>query len=226
MNPVSHFTFDNYITGDSNRLAYDAAKAVAESKERVCNPLFIYGKSGLGKTHLINAIYNSIRLHDLETNAILVSSEELTNDLVFAIKAKKEESWHAGFKGLDYLLIDDLDRLAGKQRTQREYVRIIQTVVDNGGRVVMTSSRPIEDMPVLERGLRNGFDCSLIADIQPLDAKLCKLLIISKAERSGLQLSDKETDDIASQSDGEVRKIEGILAQIRAKQTLYSVKDD
>ena len=169
MQPVKEYTFDNLIIGESNRFAFMAAKAVAEKPGEAYNPLIIYGESGLGKTHLLKAIYNHIHELSPDFSVCMVPADELTQEMVNAIKAKQTNEWRQSILSADVLLIDDAHVLAGKQNTQAEYVRLIRACVGKKNQVVLTASIDPDKLPVLESSFRADYERCLFADIQPLD---------------------------------------------------------
>ncbi len=220
MQPVKEYTFDNFIVGSSNKFARMAAKAVADKPGETYNPLFIYGESGLGKTHLLNAIYNRISEQAPDTTISMRSADELTWQIVSALKSKQEELWYADLLSVDILLVDDMHVLVGKKATQEEIISLIRALVDRGQQVVMTSSVPSAKLPWFERGIRTGFEWGLFADIQPLDAETSKSIVLDKAARRGVQLSEEAVDNIVSRTNGEVRRIEGLINYALAEEKL------
>ena len=220
MQPVKEYTFDNFIIGESNRFAFMAAKAVAEKPGEAYNPLIIYGESGLGKTHLLKAIYNHIHELSPDFSVCMVPADELTQEMVNAIKAKQTNEWRQSILSADVLLIDDAHVLAGKQNTQAEYVRLIRACVGKKNQVVLTASIDPDKLPVLESSFRADYERCLFADIQPLDIETCRLVARDKAARCGLSLSDKSLEYIASHANGEVRRLEGVIYRLHAEKEL------
>ena len=216
MQPVRKYTFENFITGKGNQLAFCAAKAAAENPGASCNPLFIYGRSGLGKTHLLNAVCNRIRETAPGAVVSMNTAEELVSGLVHAIKEKQTDAWREKTRSADVLLIDDSHILIGKNAAQNEIVSLIRYYVGKRRQVVMTASADPEMLPALESSLRSDFDQCLLADIQPPDTRTSRLIARDKAARCGLSLSGESLDYIAAQMHGEVRRLEGIICPPRA----------
>lgn len=220
MQPVKEYTFDNFIVGRSNQFAFAAAKAAAEKPGLVYNPLFIYGESGLGKTHLLNAIYNHIHASSPNAVVFMLSAAELTMEMVKAVKTKQMNEWHKNMRSADVLLIDDAQLLMGKSGTQAELVSLLRSCVQEKRQVVMTASAAPERLPVLKSSLRSDFDRCLLADIQPLDTETCKLIARDKAARCGLRLSEDALNCISSHANGEARRLEGVIKRLHAEKEL------
>ena len=220
MQPVKEYTFDNFIVGKSNQFAFKAAKAVAEKPGQVYNPLFIYGENGLGKTHLLNAIYNSIHESSPDSVVFKFTADQLTMEMVKAIKAEQTIEWRKKMRSADVLLIDEAQVLMGKSATQSEVVSLLRSYVQEKHQVVMTASVDPEMLPVLETSLRSDFDRCLLADIQPLNTEICKSIARDKAARRGLQLSEEALDYISSHANREVRRLEGVINRLHAEKEL------
>ncbi len=220
MQPVKAYTFDNFIVGKSNQFAFTAAKAAAEKPGLVYNPLFIFGESGLGKTHLLNAIYNHIHASSPNAVVFMLSAAELTMEMVKAVKTKQTNKWHENMRSADVLLIDDAQLLMGKSGTQAELVSLLRSCVQEKRQVVMTASAAPERLPVLESSLRSDFDRCLLADIQPLDTETCRLIARDKAARCGLRLSEDALNCISSHANGEARRLEGLINHALAEESL------
>lgn len=220
MQPVKEYTFDNFIVGKSNKFAFTAAKAVAEKPGQVYSPLFIYGKSGLGKTHLLNAIYNHICESSPDAVVFMFTADQLTMEIIKAHKAQQPTAWYEKIRTADVLLIDDVHLLKGKPATQAEYVSLLRSFVQEKRQVVLTSSVEPEMLPVLESSLRSDYDWCLLADIQPLDTETGKLVARDKGSRRGLQLSEEAVDYISSHVNGEVRRLEGVINRLHAEKEL------
>ena len=220
MQPVKEYTFDNFIVGKSNKFAFTAAKAVAEKPGQVYNPLFIYGESGLGKTHLLNAIYNHIHESMPDAVVCMFTADQLTMEIVKAYKAQQPTAWYEEIRSADVLLIDDAHLLQGKSATQAEYVSLLRSFVQEKRQVVLTSSVEPEMLPVLESSLRSDFEWGLFADIQPLDVETCRLVAQDEVTRCGLHLSEESLEYIASHANGEVRRLEGVITRLHAEKEL------
>ena len=226
MQSVKEYTFDNFIMGKSNQVAFMAAKSVAQKPAETYNPLIIYGKSGLGKTHLLNAIYNCIHESTPDFSILMVTADELTLEMISAIKAKQTDAWRQSIISSDVLLIDDAHVLAGKQSTQIEFAHLIRDCVGKKHQVVMTASIEPEKLPFLESSLQSDYERCLIADIQPLDMETCRLVARDKATRCGLSLSDEMLEQIVSHANGEIRRLGGIISRLRAEEELMSSSVD
>ena len=220
MQSVKEYTFDNFIMSKSNQFAFMAAKAVAEKPGEAYNPLFINGESGLGKTHLLTAIYNSIHESSPETVIFMYSADELIREMIVAIKAKQTNAWREKMRSADVLLIDDTHVLMGKTATQGELVSLLRSYVGKTGQVVMTASIEPELLPVLDSNLRSDFEWGLLADIQLLDVETCRLVARDKAARCGLHLSEELLEYISSHANGEVRRLEGVINRLHAEKAL------
>lgn len=220
MQPVKEYTFDNFIVGRSNQFAFAAAKAAAEKPGLVYNPLFIFGESGLGKTHLLNAIYNQIRKSSLDAVVFILTADQLTMEIIKTYKAQQPTEWYEKIRSADVLLIDDVHLLQGKIGTQAEFVSILRSFVPEKRQVVLTSSVEPETLPVLESSLRSDFEWCLLADIQPLDTKTCRLIARDKAARCGLRLSEDALNCISSHANGEARRLEGVIKRLHAEKEL------
>lgn len=220
MQPVKEYTFDNFIVGRSNQFAFTAAKAVAEKPGQVYNPLYIYGERGLGKTHLLNAIYNQIRKSSLDAVVFMLTADQLTMEIIKTYKAQQPTEWYEKIRSADVLLIDDVHLLQGKMGTQAEFVSILRSFVQEKRQVVLTSSVEPETLPVLESSLRSDYEWCLLADIQPLDTETGKLVARDKAAHCGLQLSEEALDYISSHANREVRRLEGVINRLHAEKEL------
>ena len=163
------FTFENFIKGPSNQFAYAAAQAVAANPSGAYNPLFIYGPSGLGKTHLLNAIQIEIKKNHPDFNIVYVDCEMFTNEIITAVKTATTEQFRQKYRQADVLLIDDIQFLAGKESTQEEFFHTFNTLHNDGRQIVIASDRPAKEIKSLEERLRTRFEWGLTADIQPPD---------------------------------------------------------
>ena len=210
---TNELTFDKFIVGDSNKFAHAASVAVASDPGNTYNPLFIHGNSGLGKTHLLNAICNEI---------IYVRSEDFMNELIDYLQNKKDTSvFHNKYRNADVLLVDDVQFIAGKTSTELEFFHTFDTLVKAKSQIVLTSDRPPKEMATLEERLRNRFESGLIADIQPPDLETRVAIIRSKAESLGIDIPSSLILFIAEKIKSNIRQLEGAVKKSLAKmQTL------
>ena len=211
------YTFERFVVGISNKFAHAAALAVSDGQARQnYNPLFIYGDSGLGKTHLLHAIRHSIFLKYPHYNIVLVKGDTFTNELIDAIQRGKNVEFREKYRSADLFLMDDIHFIAGKESTQEEFFNTFNTLYELGKQIVFTSDRPPSDIFRLEDRLRSRFESSLIADIQPPDTELRIAIIRNKATQLGVVLSDDVTSYIADTMTSNVRQLEGAVKMIIA----------
>ena len=186
---VRDYTFENFVVGDSNRFAYTACEAVAfQRSDDSFNPLFIYGPSGLGKTHLLYAITNRMKERNPNIRIVYRKSEDFTNDLIASIKDGSTQKFRDKYRSADVLLIDDIQFIAGKEQTQEEFFHTFGALYDAGKQIILTSDRPPKEIRTLEDRLRTRFEWGLLADIQPPSLELRTAILKKKAERSGLRV--------------------------------------
>ncbi len=210
-------TFDNFIVGDSNKFAHAAALAVASDPGNTYNPLFIHGNSGLGKTHLLNAICNEIIKNNPDAYIIYVRSEDFMNELIDYLQNKKDTSvFHNKYRNADVLLIDDVQFIAGKTSTELEFFHTFDTLVKAHSQIVITSDRPPREIATLEERLRNRFESGLIADIQPPDLETRVAIIKSKAESLGIEIPSSIILFMAEKIKNNIRQLEGAVKKIKA----------
>ncbi len=214
------YTFDRFVVGSSNRFAYNAAEAVAHAPGKSYNPLFLYGDSGLGKTHLLYAIYHTIRDQHPDYQIIYVKGDEFTNELTTAIGNKSTDAFRQKYRDKDLLLVDDIQFIAGKDSTQEEFFNTFNNLYEAGKQIVLTSDRPPSDMPKLEERLRTRFECGLMADIQPPDYETRCAIIRNKAVLLGLTMPNDIIEYIAQTITANVRALEGTINRLMAYRDL------
>lgn len=218
------YTFANFITGPSNKFAYAAAMNVANNPGRHYNPLFIYGHSGLGKTHLLMAIMNEIKNENPNADIIYTSAEHFTNDLVHHIGNHNTHIFHEKYRSCDVLLVDDVQFISRGDQVQEEFFHTFNALTSNGSQIVLTSDRPPKEMMTLEERLRTRFEMGLIADIQPPTLETRMAIVKKKAADHDLELSDDIIKFIADNIKKNIRQIEGIIKRIKAYQDVEGVK--
>ncbi|MGM9593455.1 MAG: chromosomal replication initiator protein DnaA [Candidatus Onthomonas sp.] len=214
------FTFDHFVVGSSNQFAYNAALHVADNPGQSYNPLFIYGESGLGKTHLLYAIYHTIHRNHPEYNIIFIKGDEFTNELQEAIRTKSTDAFRAKYRDKDLLLVDDIQFIAGKESTQEEFFNTFNNLYEANHQIVLTSDRPPSDMSKLENRLRTRFEWGLLADIQPPDYETRCAIIKNKAILLGLELPNDLVEYIAQNITANVRQLEGTIKRLLAYRDL------
>jgi len=215
-----NFTFDRFIVGPSNKFAHAAARAVAEAPAEAYNPLFIYGESGLGKTHLLYAINNYVQNERPAFKTLYVRGEDFTNELISAIQTNRMVEFREKYRQVDLLLVDDIQFIAGKVQTQEEFFHTFNTLHDAGKQIVLTSDRPPMDIVRLEDRLRTRFESGLLADIQPPDYETRVAIAKYKAAQYGLNLSEENYGYIAENVTSNVRQIEGLVKKLIAYRDL------
>ena len=216
----AEFTFETFVVGPSNKLAYAASVSVAEHPAQNYNPLLIYGDSGLGKTHLIYAIANVIRRNDPRSKIAYVKGDDLTNELVDAIREGKTAEMREKYRQADLLLVDDVQFIAGKKQTQEEFFHTFNTLYESGRQIVLTSDRPPKEITQLEDRLRTRFEWGLMVDVAPPDFETRFAIVQNKAAMLGVKLPNEVTDYIAENITSNVRQIEGTLNKILAYRDL------
>ena len=220
------FTFETYVVGPQNKLAFAAAKAVTEKPGENYNPLFIYGDSGLGKTHLLYAIANALRKKRPDARIVYVKGDDFTNELIASIRENRNAEFREKYRQTDILLMDDIQFIAGKIQTQEEFFHTFNTLYESGRQIVLTSDRPPKEMTQLEDRLRTRFEWGLMVDVEPPDYETRLAIIRNKAAMLGISLPDRIASMIAENITANVRQIEGVLNKILAYSDLMGVMDE
>jgi len=210
------YTFENFIVGSSNRFAHAACTAVAAHPASNYNPLFIYGPSGLGKTHLMSAIVNEIKRKNPAAKVIYIKGDDFTNEMIESLSKQEMHKFHAKYRNCDILLIDDIQFIAGKTSTQEEFFHTFNTLYENHKQIVLSSDRPPKDIQTLEDRLKTRFEWGLIADIEPPDLELRIAIIKKKAEQVSITLSEEVLTFLAENLRSNIRQIEGTIKKLSA----------
>jgi chromosomal replication initiator protein len=213
---IAKYTFDNFVVGASNQFAHAACKAVANLPGGHYNPLFIYGGVGLGKTHLINAIGHHILDRKSDHRVLYISSESFMNELINSLRRDRMEEFKRRFRRVDTLIVDDVQFLAGRERTQEEFFHTFNSLYEGRHQIVLTSDKFPKEIPDLEERLRNRFEWGLIADIQPPDVETRVAILAKKAETEGIDLPQEVALFLATKIDSNVRELEGSLTRLGA----------
>ena len=212
----NEYTFDNFVVGSSNKFAHAAAQAVANNPARFYNPLFIYGGSGLGKTHLLYAICNRIKQMNPQSRILYTKGETLTNELVEAIKNGTTAQFRAKYREADVLLVDDIQFIAGRMSTQEEFFHTFEALHQANKQIVLTSDRPPKEITTLEERLRGRFEMGLLADVQPPDIDTRIAIVKSKSQQLGIPITDEVAQYISEQLKNNVRQLDGAVTRMRA----------
>ena len=213
---MAGYTFDRFIVGNSNKFAHAAAIAVAEKPGQAYNPLFIYGNSGLGKTHLLLSIGQAIHDKYPTKKVAYVKGDDFTNQMVKSIKEGSGEDFRTKYRNVDLFLVDDIQFIAGKQQTQNEFFHTFNNIYEAGHQIVITSDRPPLEMTLLDDRLRTRFEGGLMADIQPPDLETRMAITRNKASQLGLLLSDDAVEYIVENITANIRQLEGVVKRLTA----------
>ena len=220
------FTFDTFVVGESNKMAYAAARAVADGASDHYNPLFIYGDSGLGKTHLIYAIAHQIRARRPSAKIIYIKGDDFINEFIELVRAGRGSEFRAKYRDADLLLVDDVQFVAGKEQVQNEFFHTFNTLYEAGRQIVLTSDRPPSDMHLLDDRLRTRFEWGLLVDVQPPDFETRLAIVKNKAAQWGTVIDDDIARYIAENVTSNVRQLEGTMNKILAYRDLIGREMD
>ncbi len=216
----SKYTFDTFVVGSCNQFAHAAARAVAERPAKAYNPLFLYGGVGLGKTHLMQAVGHTIKSHHKEVHLAYVSSEAFTNEVISSLRYDRMISFHDKYRNVDVLLMDDIEFIAGKERTMEEFFHTFNTLYEAQKQVVFTSDQPPNEISGLEERLRSRFAWGLTADLQPPDTETKRAILAKKAEAQSVRLPEAVEEFIALRIKSSIRDLEGALTRLVAYSSL------
>ncbi len=212
----ARYTFDHFIVGNSNKFAHAAANAVAQSPGTAYNPLFIYGPSGLGKTHLIYAIAGEVRKQTPSAQIVYKKGDDFANEMIESIQAKTMPEFRERYRKANLLLVDDVQFIAGMERVQEEFFHTFNAVHESGGQIVLTSDRPPKEIRSLAERLRTRFESGLLADVQPPDLETRMALVAEKSELIGIKMPQSVVLFIAESIVQNVRELEGAVKKIAA----------
>lgn len=210
------YTFDNFIVGNSNKFAHAACSAVANRPARDYNPLFIYGPSGLGKTHLMSAVVNEIKRKKPDIRVLYVKGEDFTNHMIESLAKQEMPKFREQYRNCDILLIDDIQFIAGKTSTQEEFFHTFNTLYEERKQIILSSDRPPKDIATLEERLKTRFEWGLLADIQPPDLELRIAIIKKKADQVSIVIPDDVLTFLAENLRSNIRQIEGAIKKLSA----------
>jgi chromosomal replication initiator protein len=214
------YRFQNFVVGSSNQFAHAAARAVAEAPSQSYNPLFLYGGVGLGKTHLLHAIGTHIEQHHPQLRVMYIPAEQFVNELINSIRFDRMPAFRERYRTIDVLLIDDVQFLANKERTQEEFFHTFNTLYTSQKQIILSSDSSPRNIPTLEERLRSRFEWGLIADIQPPDLETKVAILRRKADLEGIHVPNEVSEFIAQQVRSNIRELEGMLNRVIAFSSL------
>lgn len=216
------YVFDRFVVGESNRFAHAACRQVSDPQSKSFNPLFLYGGVGLGKTHLMHAIGHQLKTINQNARVLYVSSEQFMNSFIEAIGQGKQVEFRENYRGVDLLMIDDVQFFSGKERTQTEFFHTFNALYDAGKKIVISSDRPPKELTTLEDRLRNRFSWGLVVDVMPPDLETRIAILKKKAVEEDLELPNDVLMYIAERVQSNIRELEGILVRLRAYSVLQT----
>ena len=214
------YTFSTFVVGDNNRFAHAASLAVAEAPGTAYNPLFLYGGSGLGKTHLMCAIGNEILFNNKNAKVLYVTSEKFTNEFIDALKSASTEKFRQKYRNIDVLLIDDIQFIAGKDSTQEEFFHTFNELRESGKQIVLSSDKPPKDIDLLEERLKTRLEWGLLADVSMADYETRLAILRKKKDDNHIIIDDEILSNIALKIDSNIRELEGVFNKLVAQSSL------